>query len=109
MGPVADTGSSPGLPISLDTNGTATPGGGNVVGGAGGSGAVSNPDTNNGQSSQTTNNNNANPNPHHNNNHTGSPVDQSSLIVLQPSGTAGGYSSMLPSFSHYATGKWIYF
>lgn len=48
---------------------------------------------------------------------TDSPNDQSSLIILQPSGVSneiasansasglGGYSPMLPSFSHYAPGK----
>lgn len=47
-----------------------------------------------------------------------SPNDQSSLIILQPSGTSseigstnsatglGAYSPMLPSFSHYAPGKY---
>ncbi|XP_037925394.1 paired box protein Pax-2-A isoform X2 [Hermetia illucens] len=34
-----------------------------------------------------------------------SPADQSSLIVLQPSGGPSGYSSMLPSFSHYSAGN----
>lgn len=49
-----------------------------------------------------------------------SPNDQSSLIILQPSGTSseigssnsatglGAYSPMLPSFSHYAPGKYTY-
>lgn len=49
-----------------------------------------------------------------------SPNDQSSLIILQPSGTSseigssnsatglGAYSPMLPSFSHYAPGKYIH-
>lgn len=49
---------------------------------------------------------------------TESPNDQSSLIILQPSGTSseigssnsatglGAYSPMLPSFSHYAPGKY---
>lgn len=50
---------------------------------------------------------------------TESPSDQSSLIILQPSGTSseigssnsatglGAYSPMLPSFSHYAPGKYF--
>lgn len=50
---------------------------------------------------------------------TDSPNDQSSLIILQPSGAPseigstnsapglGAYSSMLPSFSHYAPGKYF--
>lgn len=49
---------------------------------------------------------------------TESPNDQSSLIILQPSGASGeigstnsatglgAYSPMLPSFSHYAPGKY---
>lgn len=37
-------------------------------------------------------------------NNGGGASPDSSLIVLQPSSTAT-YSSMLPSFSHYATGK----
>lgn len=104
MGPVADTGSSPSLPLTLDTsnngpNGTAiTP---NVVGGN------VNGDGNNGSAPQTTNNN-ASSNHKYSNHEAGSPTDQSSLTVLQPSGT-GGYSSMLPSFSHYATGKFFGF
>lgn len=69
---------SPGLPLTLDNNSSQQQSG--VVG-----------DTNN----STTNNNNK----YNTNNNSGSP--ESSLIVLQPS----GYSSMLPSFSHYATGK----
>lgn len=56
---------------------------------------------------------------HHHQQHSAeSPNDQSPLIILQPSGVGvtseigsgsvtgiGGYSSMLPSFGHYATGK----
>lgn len=38
-------------------------------------------------------------------NNGGGASPDSSLIVLQPTSTAT-YSSMLPSFSHYATGKW---
>lgn len=50
---------------------------------------------------------------------TESPNDQSSLIILQPSGTSseigtsnsasglGAYSPMLPSFSHYGPGKYF--
>lgn len=102
MGPVADSGSSPShIPLTLDTsnngpNGTATTPGVNVVGGnVNGDG--------NGSAPQTTNNN-ASSNHKYNSHEAGSPTDQSSLTVLQPSGT-GGYSSMLPSFSHYATGK----
>lgn len=50
---------------------------------------------------------------------TDSPNDQSSLIILQPSGVSseigstnsagglGAYSPMLPSFSHYAPGKYF--
>lgn len=37
-------------------------------------------------------------------NNGGGASPDSSLIVLQPTSTAT-YSSMLPSFSHYATGK----
>lgn len=105
MGPVADTGSSPSLPLTLDTsnngpNGSATTPGVNVVGG--------NVNGDNGSASQTTNNNASSNHNKYNSHEAGSPTDQSSLTVLQPSGT-GGYSSMLPSFSHYATGKFFGF
>lgn len=52
---------------------------------------------------------------------TESPNDQSSLIILQPSGASseigstnsatglGAYSPMLPSFSHYAPGKSFFY
>ncbi|XP_037051189.1 paired box protein Pax-5 isoform X3 [Bradysia coprophila] len=97
MGPVADSGSSPSLPLTLDTsnngpNGAATTPGVNVNG-----------DGNNGSATQTTNNNASSNHNKYSSHEAGSPTDQSSLTVLQPSGT-GGYSSMLPSFSHYATG-----
>lgn len=48
-------------------------------------------------------NNNNNNHKYSNHNYSGTFSDQSSLIVLQP--TASGYSSMLPSFSHYGPGK----
>lgn len=102
MGPVADTGTSPSLPLTLDTSnngpGTATTPSVNVVGGN------VNGDGNNGSAPQTTNNNASSNHNKYSSHEAGSPTDQSSLTVLQPSGT-GGYSSMLPSFSHYATGK----
>lgn len=102
MGPVADSGSSPSLPLTLDTsnngpNGTPTRGV-NVVGNVNGDGSAS----------QTTNNNASSNHNKYSSHEAGSPTDQSSLTVLQPSGT-GGYSSMLPSFSHYATGKFFIF
>lgn len=105
MGPVADTGASPSLPLTLDTsnngpNGTAATPGVNVVGGN------LNGDGNNGSAPQTTNNNASSNHNKYSSHEAGSPTDQSSLTVLQPSGT-GGYSSMLPSFSHYATGKFF--
>lgn len=82
VSPVGENG-SPGLPLTLDQNSSQQQ---------------------TGITTNTTTNNNSN-NKYNNNNITGSP-DQSSLIVLQPSGT--GYSSMLPSFSHYATGKFSF-
>ncbi|KAJ6641013.1 hypothetical protein Bhyg_05946 [Pseudolycoriella hygida] len=87
MGPVADTGSSPSLPLTLDTsnngpNGTATTPGVNVVGGN------VNGDGNNGSAQQTTNSN-ASSNHKYSSHETGSPTDQSSLTVLQPT-TGGG-------------------
>lgn len=66
-----------------------------------------NADNNNINISHNNNINNNNNNKYSNHNYTGSFPDQSSLIVLQP--TATGYSSMLPSFSHYGTGKFLFF
>lgn len=121
---------SPGLPITLDNN-TPTPN--PPVSQAG--------DLDDGQSTRTTMNkydqnadkyeqqsSQAQQNPHdHHHSHeidnrsfsTDSPNDQSSLIILQPSGVPseigsansatglGAYSPMLPSFSHYAPGKYL--
>lgn len=87
---VTVNGSSPGLSLSLDATGGSANNTAVIV-----SGGPTN--------SQTTNNNNNNTSTA-NHNHAGSPVDHSSLIILQPSGAAG-YSSMLPSFTHYASGK----
>lgn len=89
---VTVNGSSPGLSLSLDATGGSTNNAAVIV-----SGGPTN--------SQTTNNNNNNTSTaNHNHAGGGSPVDHSSLIILQPSGAAG-YSSMLPSFTHYASGK----
>lgn len=89
---VTVNGSSPGLSLSLDATGGSTNNTAVIVSG------IPN-------SSQTTNNNNNNTSTaNHNHAGGGSPVDHSSLIILQPSGAAG-YSSMLPSFTHYASGK----
>lgn len=88
---VTVNGSSPGLSLSLDATGSANNTAVIVSGGP--------------ANSQTTNNNNNNTSTaNHNHAGGGSPVDHSSLIILQPSGAAG-YSSMLPSFTHYASGK----
>lgn len=75
---VTDT-SSPGLPITI------------VHGGDSGNQQHQQSTSTNQQSGTTTNNG-------------GGASPDSSLIVLQPTSTAT-YSSMLPSFSHYATGK----
>lgn len=89
---VTVNGSSPGLSLSLDATGGSANNTAVIV-----SGVPTN--------SQTTNNNNNNTSTaNHNHAGGGSPVDHSSLIILQPSGAAG-YSSMLPSFTHYASGK----
>lgn len=81
---------------------------------------IDNDDNNNDNNNNDNNNNRSNDNSSNRNNLlinrgtkysnsnyqiNGSP-DQSSLIVLQPGGM--GYSTMLPSFSHYPSGKCYY-
>lgn len=138
IGPVASCGSSPGLPMSLDNNScTPTPNPSTTPGEID-DGASPNHQTNtniNNNSSNVHNNNINNlhthhqhqasqqlehqEHQHHHHHHsTDSPNDQSSLILLQPSGVGvtseigtctpggiSGYSPMLPSFNHYAPGK----
>lgn len=125
IGPVPSNG-SPGLPLTLD-NSTPTPNPsvtttsnntGDVEDGSTASKYEHGP-TKYEQSSQSQNQHD-----HHHGHDidnrsfpTESPNDQSSLIILQPSGASseigstnsaaglGAYSPMLPSFSHYAPGK----
>lgn len=152
IGPVPSSGSSPGLPLTLDNNScTPTPNPpttpGDIDDGASpnhqSSGSINTANNNNNNSNNnnsSVHNNNLNNHsahnahqhhpmehqeqPHHQHHHhhstADSPNDQSSLIVLQPTGVGvtseigvctpagiGGYSPMLPSFSHYAPGKFI--
>lgn len=141
IGPVPSSGSSPGLPLTLDNSScTPTPNPSTTPGDIDdGTSPNHQPTTNlNNNSSNVHNNNINNHHSHHSHHHQApqhldhqehqhhhhhhstdqSPNDQSSLIVLQPSGVGvaseigactpggiGGYSPMLPSFSHYAPGK----
>lgn len=137
IGPVPSSGSSPGLPLTLDNSScTPTPNPSTTPDGASPNHQSS---TNLNNNSNNVHNNNINNlhahhahqhhqpsqhldhqdhqhHPHHHS--TESPNDQSSLIVLQPTGVGvtselgpctpgaiGNYSPMLPSFSHYAPGK----
>lgn len=117
IGPIPSNGTSPGLPLTLDNSScTPTPNptistpsnAGDVEDGS----ATTHP-TQHSHHSQQHHHQQQEHHHHHQQHSSGeSPNDQSSLIILQPSeissGTIagiGGYSSMLPSFSHYAPGK----
>lgn len=134
IGPISSSGTSPGLPLTLD-NGSCTPTPNPTISTPSNAGDVEDGSTNNQQTATNLNsssnaliNNNINHHSHHHQTehhhqhhqqHSAeSPNEQSSLIILQPSGVGvtseissgtiagiGGYSSMLPSFSHYAPGK----
>lgn len=141
IGPVPSSCSSPSLPITLD-NSSCTPSSNPSVTTSSNAGDGEDGSTTTTQSASNLNNNNNNaihnnnlsshhshhaqtqsqhdhhhqqqPQQHHQPQQpTDSPSDQSSLIILQPSGEIsassatglGAYSPMLPSFSHYAPGK----
>lgn len=128
IGPVPSNG-SPGLPLTLDNN-TSTPNPsvsttsntGDVEDGSTPSGALNKYDQGPNKYDQSQQGSQSQQDHHHAHDidnrsfPTESPNDQSSLIILQPSGTSGeistnpaaglgAYSPMLPSFSHYAPGK----
>lgn len=114
---------SPGLPLTLDNNTPApNPPSNDLDDGSTNRSKYDQVQNDNQQSSQAQNQHD-----HHHSHDidnrsysTDSPNDQSSLIILQPSGVSsdigstnsasglGAYSPMLPSFSHYAPGKYFF-
>lgn len=139
IGPVPSNG-SPGLPLTLD-NSTPTPNpsvtttsntGGDVEDGSTSTSALNKYEQGPSKYEQSGGSQSQNQQQQQHDHHhshdidnrafpTESPNDQSSLIILQPSGTSseigssnsaaglGAYSPMLPSFSHYAPGKYPLF
>lgn len=144
LGPVPTSGSSPGLPLTLDNSScTPTPNPTNPGDVDDGRSTTQQSATNLNNNNTNTQNNNLSSHhshhshhthhhqPHHNqqqsnqdhhhhhhHQHPSETSNDQSLIILQPSGVGvtseigpgtaadiGGYSSMLPSFSHYAPGK----
>lgn len=137
IGPVPSSCSSPSLPITLDNSScTPTPNPSVTTSSNAGDGEDGSTTTTTQSATALNNNNNAIHNnnlsshhshhaqsqsqhDHHHQHHqqpTDSPSDQSSLIILQPSGELsassatglGAYSPMLPSFGHYAPGKCLH-
>lgn len=114
IGPIPSSGTSPGLPLTLD-NSSCTPTPNPTISTPSNAGDVEDGSTTT-HHAQQHHHQQQQEHHHHHQQHSSaeSPNDQSSLIILQPSeissGTIagiGGYSSMLPSFSHYAPGKFI--
>lgn len=117
IGPIPSSGTSPGLPLTLD-NTSCTPTPNPTISTPSNAGDVEDGSTTTHPTQHSHHSQHHHQQQqehhHHHQQHSSaeSPSDQSSLIILQPSeissGTIagiGGYSSMLPSFSHYAPGK----